>query len=199
MSSRCSSCLHCFWERRKTTRKHPKNNPASRWRKLKGLKVRERENDTATMFLTRSSLATEKHLLEEEEKEEDLCRVCRCGSTPEQPLFYPCLCKGSIRYIHQDCLLEWLQHSKKTSCELCKHSFKFRPSTHIPFNHFFTHVNCLSICRKYTWAVAKTRGFGRGSDSRFKIACKLRTIASDLRGLVLLCACRHELDMAILL
>lgn len=53
--------------------------------------------------------------------------TARCESTPEQPLFYPCLCKGSIRYIHQDCLVEWLKHSNKTSCELCKVPFRFRP------------------------------------------------------------------------
>jgi len=61
------------------------------------------------------------------EEEEDYCRICRCGSTPDDPLFYPCLCKGSIRYIHQNCLLEWLSHSNKTTCELCKHPFRFKP------------------------------------------------------------------------
>ncbi|KAG0245360.1 hypothetical protein BGX31_007432 [Mortierella sp. GBA43] len=34
---------------------------------------------------------------------------------------------GSIRYVHQDCLLEWLKHSNKRYCELCKHSFSFTP------------------------------------------------------------------------
>jgi len=53
--------------------------------------------------------------------------VCRGGATEEQPLFYPCLCSGSIKYVHQDCLVEWLKHSKKKYCELCKHSFSFSP------------------------------------------------------------------------
>ncbi len=42
-------------------------------------------------------------------------------------LFRPCKCAGSIRYTHQECLLQWLQHSGKDSCELCKHKFDFRP------------------------------------------------------------------------
>lgn len=57
----------------------------------------------------------------------DICRVCRSEGTDEQPLFYPCLCSGSIKYIHQDCLVEWLKHSRKRYCELCKHPFTFSP------------------------------------------------------------------------
>lgn len=55
----------------------------------------------------------------------DTCRICRGEATPEQPLFYPCKCSGSIRYVHQDCLMEWLSHSQKKYCELCKTPFKF--------------------------------------------------------------------------
>eukprot|EP00127_Corallochytrium_limacisporum_P000831 Clim_evm7s26 gene=Clim_evmTU7s26 len=59
--------------------------------------------------------------------EEDICRVCRSEATLDRPLFYPCKCTGSIKHIHQDCLLEWLKHSKKDHCELCGHKFQFRP------------------------------------------------------------------------
>ena len=55
----------------------------------------------------------------------DYCRICRGEASEEQPLFYPCKCSGSIRYVHQDCLMEWLSHSKKKYCELCKTSFRF--------------------------------------------------------------------------
>uniref|UniRef100_A0A1I8EJ00 RING-type E3 ubiquitin transferase n=1 Tax=Wuchereria bancrofti TaxID=6293 RepID=A0A1I8EJ00_WUCBA len=41
----------------------------------------------------------------------DICRVCR--SAGDSALYYPCLCTGSIKYVHQDCLLEWLKYSKK--------------------------------------------------------------------------------------
>jgi hypothetical protein len=55
----------------------------------------------------------------------EICRVCRCEATPDQPLFYPCRCSGSIKYVHEDCLKEWLLHSRKRHCELCKHPFTF--------------------------------------------------------------------------
>lgn len=32
----------------------------------------------------------------------DICRVCRLEGTSEQPLFYPCRCSGSIKYVHQE-------------------------------------------------------------------------------------------------
>eukprot|EP01134_Creolimax_fragrantissima_P005240 CFRG5240T1 len=62
-----------------------------------------------------------------DEEGEDICRFCRSESTPEQPLFHPCLCMGSIKYIHQECLVQWLNLSGKSECELCNHTFMFRP------------------------------------------------------------------------
>ncbi|CAO3563375.1 unnamed protein product [Mortierella alpina] len=59
------------------------------------------------------------------EEEEEICRVCRYEGSPDQPLFHPCKCSGSIRFVHQDCLVEWLERSNKKYCELCKHTFEF--------------------------------------------------------------------------
>uniref|UniRef100_A0A8D3DS28 RING-type E3 ubiquitin transferase n=1 Tax=Scophthalmus maximus TaxID=52904 RepID=A0A8D3DS28_SCOMX len=48
--------------------------------------------------------------------------------TQDKPLYHPCVCTGSIKFIHQECLLQWLKHSRKEYCELCKHRFAFTPS-----------------------------------------------------------------------
>jgi len=65
----------------------------------------------------------------EEEMDEvqatDMCRVCRSEGTGE--LFHPCICTGSIKWIHQDCLLLWMRYSRKEYCELCGHRFSFTP------------------------------------------------------------------------
>jgi E3 ubiquitin-protein ligase MARCH6 len=53
------------------------------------------------------------------------CRICRSEGTPDEPLFHPCKCSGSIQYVHQECLMEWLSHSHKKHCELCKTPFRF--------------------------------------------------------------------------
>lgn len=60
-------------------------------------------------------------------KEDDVCRVCRSEAEPERPLFYPCKCTGSIKYVHEDCLLQWLEASKTKTCELCKTDYNFAP------------------------------------------------------------------------
>src|SRR6201996_406228 len=64
----------------------------------------------------------------------DTCRICRGEGTSDEPLFYPCKCSGSIKFVHQDCLMEWLSHSQKKYCELCKTPFRFTKlySPHMP-------------------------------------------------------------------
>ncbi|KAK5965750.1 Zinc finger C3HC4 type, partial [Trichostrongylus colubriformis] len=54
----------------------------------------------------------------------DMCRVCR---GEDGHLYYPCLCTGSIKYVHQECLTEWLKYSKKEVCELCNYKYSFQP------------------------------------------------------------------------
>jgi len=62
-------------------------------------------------------------------EEEALCRVCRCGEEAGS-LFFPCRCSGSIRYVHEECLVEWLRVSQKRSCELCRAEFRFTSVYH---------------------------------------------------------------------
>ncbi|KAL6150749.1 hypothetical protein ACJQWK_00426 [Exserohilum turcicum] len=62
--------------------------------------------------------------------EADTCRICRGEGTADEPLFFPCKCSGSIRYVHQECLMEWLSHTQKKHCELCKTSFRFTKLYH---------------------------------------------------------------------
>ncbi|KAI2464686.1 hypothetical protein F4781DRAFT_58483 [Annulohypoxylon bovei var. microspora] len=76
----------------------------------------------------------------------DTCRICRGEGTSDEPLFYPCKCSGSIKYVHQDCLMEWLSHSQKKHCELCKTPFRFTKlyspdmPKRLPLYIFVTHM-----------------------------------------------------------
>ncbi|XP_037085050.1 E3 ubiquitin-protein ligase MARCHF6-like [Pollicipes pollicipes] len=63
----------------------------------------------------------------DDDSQQDICRVCRSEGSHERPLFYPCICTGSIKYIHQECLIQWLRYSRKEYCELCNHRFSFTP------------------------------------------------------------------------
>lgn len=59
--------------------------------------------------------------------EQHTCRICHGEGTAEDPLFYPCQCRGSIKYIHQGCLEEWLKHSarREPACDICHVKYKF--------------------------------------------------------------------------
>ncbi|CAG7878226.1 unnamed protein product [Brassica rapa] len=63
----------------------------------------------------------------DEEEEEDLCRICRSPEEPGNPLRYPCLCRGSIKYVHQDCLRTWLNLRGYKKCEVSRRCYSFVP------------------------------------------------------------------------
>lgn len=55
------------------------------------------------------------------------CRICRGEHEPGRPLLHPCRCSGSIKFTHEDCLVNWLAQSGSARCELCDHPFRFEP------------------------------------------------------------------------
>ncbi|KAI4342341.1 hypothetical protein MLD38_026979 [Melastoma candidum] len=79
---------------------------------------------------------------DDDDEEEDVCRICRNPGDADNPLRYPCACSGSIKFVHQDCLLQWLDHSNARQCEVCKHAFAFSPvyadnaPARLPFQEF---------------------------------------------------------------
>lgn len=60
---------------------------------------------------------------DDDDEEGDVCRICRNPGDADNPLRYPCACSGSIKFVHQDCLLQWLNHSNARQCEVLSLSF----------------------------------------------------------------------------
>jgi E3 ubiquitin-protein ligase DOA10 len=70
-------------------------------------------------------------------KDQHICRICLSEEEPNNTLISPCSCTGSMKYIHFNCLKEWLEgkkHMKETAivnsyiwknleCEICKTSY----------------------------------------------------------------------------
>jgi len=72
-----------------------------------------------------------------------ICRICYCEEDPvnesDNPLVQPCLCSGSLKYIHLNCLKHWLNTKsctkvetninysiflvRQVECEICKSKF----------------------------------------------------------------------------
>lgn len=81
--------------------------------------------------------------------EDQVCRICGELGSSEEPLFHPCKCTGSIRHIHEICLVKWLSikstghaHSTASSelhaiqgmrCELCGYFFEFAPEYSVEY------------------------------------------------------------------
>ncbi|KAG9064865.1 hypothetical protein KI688_003126 [Linnemannia hyalina] len=65
--------------------------------------------------------------------DERQCRICLGGADEEDTLGHlisPCLCKGSMKYVHIECLNAWRTRSPKPEshykCDTCKYAFSFR-------------------------------------------------------------------------
>lgn len=61
---------------------------------------------------------------------EHQCRICFSNEEEQgNRLFSPCLCKGSVKYVHQECLNQWRTSSPGTKtfyeCELCHYRYQF--------------------------------------------------------------------------
>uniref|UniRef100_A0A1A7Y9J6 RING-type E3 ubiquitin transferase n=1 Tax=Iconisemion striatum TaxID=60296 RepID=A0A1A7Y9J6_9TELE len=54
---------------------------------------------------------------------QDICRICHCEGDDECPLITPCHCTGSLSFVHQTCLNQWIKSSDTRCCELCKFDF----------------------------------------------------------------------------
>lgn len=57
----------------------------------------------------------------------DTCRICHCDVSEydeNSAMISPCLCAGSMKFVHQACLQKWLKNSDKRSCELCHFDYK---------------------------------------------------------------------------
>lgn len=52
-----------------------------------------------------------------------LRRICHCEGDSECPLIMPCRCTGSLSFVHQACLNQWIKSSDTRCCELCKFDF----------------------------------------------------------------------------
>ena len=63
------------------------------------------------------------------------CKICyEKDETSENKLIDPCICQGSMRYVHQDCLKTWIINQEKVNpenakCEICKTAYLMRFNT----------------------------------------------------------------------
>ena len=49
------------------------------------------------------------------------CRICFSNENQRDILVNPCKCRGTMSFVHEQCLIRWLTERNKHYCELCKH------------------------------------------------------------------------------
>ena len=108
------------------------------------------EKEKLSLFNEKNLLTNEKEIIKNKKsskknKKPKACRICYGTEfSLENPLICPCICKGSMKYIHYQCLKNWLNSkietdlsinseieeevgitycSKDLACELCKTKF----------------------------------------------------------------------------
>lgn len=72
---------------------------------------------------------------EEDEEEVPLCRICHLDAEESSlPLIQPCLCAGSMRWVHSDCLVSWMRRAPSSSyrCDVCRCSLTVRLGGGVP-------------------------------------------------------------------
>lgn len=78
------------------------------------------------------------------------CRICK--SVKKAGLIVsPCLCKGSMGYVHCRCLEKWMEISSRTSCEICSMAFK------------------IVRVRRYTWRSSLRLWFSRPAKQQYLV------------------------------
>lgn len=71
-------------------------------------------------------------------KSKKVCRICYEPKKDDDPLLMPCLCEGSMKYVHRSCIKKWIENSKgileNPKCEVCKAQFTIEIKKNIVLN-----------------------------------------------------------------
>lgn len=104
------------------------------------LDSQEKEIEKVLKINDLKSMKKRESIFSKVEKKNIICRICYMEEeSPKNPLIQPCICDGSLKYVHLACLRQWIStHSciridknencaifliKPVNCELCKAKF----------------------------------------------------------------------------
>ncbi|CAD8191872.1 unnamed protein product [Paramecium octaurelia] len=130
-----------------------------------------------------------------------ICRIC-LEDGQMNAFIKPCECKGSIQYVHEDCLKTWLLRNHKIDeiaanrvfCELCKKTFdcevqfeqkyEFSQLLRIPKNQKCCLLGFLTLSL-FLYGLGITLGVILYENENFIIACIIGIVLSFFIGLII--------------
>lgn len=84
----------------------------------------------------------------------EACKICYEGRSEANVLLNPCLCEGSMKYIHLNCLKTWItkQHGnpEEAFCEICKYKYTMKYKT----KKMFSKIKCYAYTEKFLTLIA---------------------------------------------
>jgi hypothetical protein len=82
--------------------------------------------------------------LDTNESIEKFCRIC--FEDADEKLISPCLCKGTSKYIHEECLKQWLRYQSEkilgSKCEICHHTYSIQIHSSKQLNFIINKTIC---------------------------------------------------------
>ena len=115
------------------------------------------------------------------------CRICYEGDQILSPLISPCKCNGTIKWVHEKCIKEWINISKKKYCPQCRYQYKIENVCNYPKLSFLCkdrNIRFLSLLTMFTIiliiSIFKYYLVGMKSNS------KINFFLDGLKGLIIL-------------
>ncbi len=76
------------------------------------------------------------------------CRICfeeinNNNNNNDNSLISPCKCKGSMKWVHHNCLVKWITISNKKRCQTCHYTYNISINSNYEFLH--NNIGKLSI------------------------------------------------------
>jgi len=79
------------------------------------------------------------------------CRICRCDEENVKVVKCPCRCRGSVGFVHLNCLKQWILHRRGSRCEICNTQYCL-PSEQLGFRRMvkaFFSFRCAGLIMKH--------------------------------------------------
>ena len=78
--------------------------------------------------------------------EDRFCRICAELNEETNQLISPCNCKGTLKYVHQNCLKKSIEITRRLNCSICKSNFKhIRIGVKLPKGLKYTSSNSFKV------------------------------------------------------
>ena len=54
------------------------------------------------------------------------CRICY-EDEPTDKLISVCACSGTLEFVHEECIIQWIRTSHRSTCEICHERYNISP------------------------------------------------------------------------